>query len=57
MIPVDATAMHALVQQVQQTIQDYQMVDRGHTVLVAVSGGPDSMVLLHTLWHLLSHSL
>jgi tRNA(Ile)-lysidine synthase len=44
--------MEPLLQQVQQTIQDYQMLDPGHTVLVAVSGGPDSMVLLHTLWRL-----
>jgi tRNA(Ile)-lysidine synthase len=44
--------MNSLLQQVQQTIQDYQMVTRGHTLLIAVSGGPDSMVLLHTLWHL-----
>jgi tRNA(Ile)-lysidine synthase len=44
--------MNSLLQQVQQTIQDYQMVARGHTLLVAVSGGPDSIFLLHTLWHL-----
>ncbi len=44
--------MNALLQQVHQTIQDYQMIARGHTLLVAVSGGPDSMVLLHTLWRL-----
>jgi tRNA(Ile)-lysidine synthase len=44
--------MSSLLQQVQQTIQDYQMLARGHTLLIAVSGGPDSMVLLHTLWHL-----
>jgi tRNA(Ile)-lysidine synthase len=44
--------MSSLLQQVQQTIQNYQMLERGHTLLIAVSGGPDSMVLLHTLWHL-----
>jgi tRNA(Ile)-lysidine synthase len=44
--------MDPLLQRVQQTIQDYQMLELGHTVLVAVSGGIDSMVLLHMLWHL-----
>jgi tRNA(Ile)-lysidine synthase len=44
--------MDSLLHQVQQTIQDYQMLERGHTVLVAVSGGVDSMVLLHMLWQL-----
>ena len=44
--------MDPLLQQVQQIIQDYQMLERGHTVLVAVSGGADSMALLHMLWQL-----
>jgi tRNA(Ile)-lysidine synthase len=44
--------MDSVLQQVQQTIQDYQMLERGQTLLVAVSGGPDSMVLLHMLWQL-----
>src|SRR5262245_50495755 len=41
--------MDSFLQRVQQTIQDFRMLDSGHTVLVAVSGGADSMVLLDTL--------
>src|ERR671924_1042225 len=52
MLPQDTIAMDPLLQQVRRTIRDYQMLASGHTLLVAVSGGPDSMVLLHTLWHL-----
>jgi tRNA(Ile)-lysidine synthase len=44
--------MDPLLRQVQQIIQDYQMLERGQTVLVAVSGGADSMALLHLLWQL-----
>jgi tRNA(Ile)-lysidine synthase len=44
--------MDPLLQRVQQTIQDYHMFERGHTLLVAVSGGPDSMALLHALYQL-----
>jgi tRNA(Ile)-lysidine synthase len=44
--------MEIFLQRVQQTIQEHQMLERGHTVLVAVSGGADSMVLLHALWRL-----
>jgi tRNA(Ile)-lysidine synthase len=44
--------MDPLLQEVHQTIQDYQMLDHGHTLLVAVSGGPDSMTMLHALWQL-----
>jgi tRNA(Ile)-lysidine synthase len=44
--------MDAFLQQVRQTIQEHQMFERGHTVLVAVSGGADSMVLLQALWQL-----
>jgi tRNA(Ile)-lysidine synthase len=44
--------MDPLLRRVQQIIQDYQMLERGQTVLVAVSGGADSMALLHLLWQL-----
>jgi tRNA(Ile)-lysidine synthase len=44
--------MDPLLQRVQQTIRDYRMLEHGHTVLVAVSGGADSMALLHMLWRL-----
>lgn len=33
-------------------VQDYNMISPGETVLVAVSGGADSMCLLHLLWHM-----
>lgn len=44
--------MDPLLRQVQQTIQDYGMLEETHTLLVAVSGGPDSMALLHVLYQL-----
>jgi tRNA(Ile)-lysidine synthase len=44
--------MDPLLHRVQQTIQDFRMLEPGHTVLVAVSGGADSMALLDTLWRL-----
>ena len=41
-----------LLKRIQRTIQDYRMFEPGTTVLVAVSGGVDSMVLLDALWRL-----
>jgi len=38
-----------LRQQVRETIRRYQMLQAGERVLVAVSGGPDSIGLLHLL--------
>src|ERR687888_45837 len=44
--------MDTLLRDVLGTLQDLQMVNSGHTVLVAVSGGPDSVAMLHALYQL-----
>ena len=52
--------MADLLQRVEENIQNRRLLKRGQAVLVAVSGGLDSMTLLHTLhelssrhrWHL-----
>lgn len=38
-----------LIEQVLKTVRNYGMLKAGDTVLVAVSGGPDSIFLLHAL--------
>jgi len=44
--------MDPLLKQVGQTIKDHGMLEETRTLLVAVSGGPDSMALLHALYRL-----
>jgi tRNA(Ile)-lysidine synthase len=44
-----------LLQRVENNIQDRRLLNHGQTVLVAVSGGLDSMTLLHALHELSSH--
>ncbi len=40
---------HPFIQKFYQTIKQYDMLQKGDSVLVGVSGGPDSMALLHSL--------
>ena len=40
------------LQRVKQTITEHRLVDRGQSVLVALSGGPDSVALMHLLTRL-----
>ncbi len=44
--------MTNLVHLAQHTIETYGLLDAGDTVVVGVSGGPDSLCLLHLLSHL-----
>ena len=46
--------MTDLLQRVEQSVQSRKLLKRGQKVLIAVSGGLDSMVLLHLLYALLS---
>lgn len=41
--------MASFLEQIKNTIQQYQMLDDGETVLVGLSGGADSTALLHIL--------
>ena len=39
----------SLLKQVKETIEEYSLLERGEPVVVGVSGGPDSLCLLHVL--------
>lgn len=41
--------MEFLLHKVKETIRKYNMIEKGDRILVAVSGGPDSVTLLHVL--------
>ena len=44
--------MHPFVLSVKKTIAKYDMLQPGERVVAAVSGGADSMALLHALWEM-----
>jgi len=44
--------MKAILQRVYDLIQEHSLFHPGEMVVVAVSGGPDSVCLLHVLWRL-----
>ena len=44
--------MHPFVLSVKKTIAKYEMLQPGERVVAAVSGGADSMALLHALWEI-----
>jgi len=44
--------MNDLTRRVRETIREYDLLPSGGTVVVGVSGGVDSLCLLHVLWRL-----
>jgi tRNA(Ile)-lysidine synthase len=45
-------AVARVLERVTRTAREHEMFREGDTVLVAVSGGPDSVCLLYSLWYL-----
>lgn len=46
------STVQEMLDKVLKTISDYKLVEKGDNVLAAVSGGPDSVCLLHILYSL-----
>lgn len=41
-----------MLRNIQETIEKHKMIEKGDRIIVGVSGGPDSVCLLHVLWSL-----
>jgi tRNA(Ile)-lysidine synthase len=52
MAPRRPPAVARVLERVTKTVRENDMVRPGELVLVSVSGGPDSVCLLYSLWHL-----
>ncbi len=42
----------AMLDKIVETIEKYQLIDHKDRIIIGVSGGPDSVCLLHSLWML-----
>ena len=51
-MPRRPPAVARVLERVSRTVREHDMLEPGDLVLVAVSGGPDSVCLLYSLWHL-----
>ncbi len=49
------TSASALLRQIDATIRKHRLIVSGQRIAVGVSGGADSMLLLHALWFLQQH--
>ncbi len=51
-MPRRPPAVARVLERVTKTVREHEMFGPGDLVLVACSGGPDSVCLLYSLWHL-----
>jgi tRNA(Ile)-lysidine synthase len=51
-VPRRPPAVARVLERVTKTAREHEMFEQGDLVLVSCSGGPDSVCLLYSLWHL-----
>lgn len=52
---MDLKALNEFTGTVRRAVDDYAMIQEGDRIAVGVSGGKDSLILLLSLWHLMSY--